>query len=368
MAFFVCWQEQRKHSNYVVSQNVGVSESMFSLVDRGLHNPAMETLLVFVSMNDTKTVLQTLHQPSDSKHISKYIQEYLASLAVRNYSPQTIESQTKQLRYFNKFCGENLIHELNEVTHDAVGIYQSQLHGFRKKDGAPLAISTQKQWLGAVKVFFVWGIRKGHLLINPASDLEMPRKEHRLPRVILSHPEVEMVLAVPDTTKRFGLRDRAILEVFYSTGVRRSEICNLNLTDVDFGREIVCVRPFLGATQDKDSLFVGMQGKRVNPARLASHVHRIVLQAGIGKKGSCHLFRHAFATALLENGCDLSHIQAMLGHAKLETTAIYIHLNMRDLKAAHRKFHPTSLNSEEAVPAMLIRNESRQQFFGFIQS
>ena len=178
--------------------------------------------------------------------------------------------------------------------------------------------------------------------------------------------------------------------------MRRSEICNLNLTDVDFGREIVCIRlgkgkkdrfvpigkralmwveryvvkarPFLGAIQDRDSLFVGMQGRRVNPARLASHVHRIVLRSGIGKKGSCHLFRHAFATALLENGCDLSHIQAMLGHAKLETTAIYIHLNMRDLKAAHRKFHPTSVNFDEVTPPSAIRNESRQQFFAFIQS
>ena len=110
-----------------------------------------------------------------------------------------------------------------------------------------------------------------------------------------------------------------------------------------------------------------MKGKRVNPARLASRVHQIVRQSGIGKQGSCHLFRHAFATALLENGCDLSHIQAMLGHAKLETTAIYIHLNMRDLKAAHRKFHPTSLNSDEAKEPAVIRNESRQQFFGFIQ-
>jgi len=347
-------------------------------------------------MNDTNTGASTLNQTSTSKNLGKYIGEYLAALAIRNYSPQTIESQTKQLRYFNQFCTEQNIYGLNEVTRDAVGIYQTRLYAYRKKDGAPLAISTQKQWLGAVKVFFVWLIRKGHLLANPASDLEMPRKEHRLPRVILSHAEVELVLAVPDTSKRFGLRDRAILEVFYSTGMRRSEICNLNLSDVDFGRELVCIRlgkgkkdrfvpigkralmwieqyvtkarPFLGATQDKDSLFVGMQGKRVNPARLASHVHRIVLRSGIGKIGSCHLFRHAFATALLENGCDLSHIQAMLGHAKLETTAIYIHLNMRDLKAAHRKFHPTSLNGEEAAQPAVVRNEFRQQFFAFIQS
>jgi integrase/recombinase XerD len=346
-------------------------------------------------MNETNPVLPTSHQSSASNTLKQFISEYLSTLAVRNYSPQTIESQTKQLRYFCQFCGEEQIHNLDEVTREAVGIYQARLHYYRKKDGAPLAVSTQKQWLGAVKVFFVWLIRRGHLLANPASELEMPRKEHRLPRVILSHPEVEMVLAVPDTSKRFGLRDRAILEVFYSTGVRRSEICNLNLADVDFGREIVCIRlgkgkkdrfvpigkralmwvekyvvksrPFLGAIQNKDALFVGMQGRRVNPGRLASHIQRIVLRSGVGKKGSCHLFRHAFATALLENGCDLSHIQAMLGHAKLETTAIYIHLNMRDLKAAHRKFHPTSLNFDVPVSHAPIRNDPQQQFFCFIQ-
>lgn len=342
-------------------------------------------------MIDTNIVSPT----STSKSLEQFISEYLTALAVRNYSPQTIESQTKQLRYFHHFCGEQKTHQINEVTREAVGIYQARLHCYRKKDGAPLAVSTQKQWLGAVKVFFAWLIRKGHLLANPASDLEMPRKEHRLPRVILSQPEVEMILAVPDTDKRFGLRDRTILEVFYSTGLRRGEICNLNLTDVDFGRELVCVRlgkgkkdrfvpigkralmwvekyvvksrPLLGATQDKDALFVGLQGRRVNPARLASHIHRIVLRSGVGKQGSCHLFRHAFATALLENGCDLSHIQAMLGHAKLETTAIYIHLNMRDLKAAHRKYHPTSLNCDEAAPHTAIKNDHQQQVFGFIQ-
>lgn len=261
------------------------------------------------SMSNINFASLTPPQLPSLNTIANRISEYLENLAVRNYSPQTIESQTKQLRYFREFCYEQQIHRLDAITRDAVGIYQARLHAYRKIDGAPLAVSTQKQWLGAIKVFFVWLIRKGYLIANPASDLEMPRKEYRLPRVILSHAEMELVLAVPDTRTPFGLRDRAILEVFYSTGVRRSEMCQLNLTDVDFGREIVCVRlgkgkkdrfvpigkraliwieryvikarPFLGATQDKDSLFVGMQGKRVNPARLASHVHHIVQHAGI---------------------------------------------------------------------------------------
>ena len=124
-------------------------------------------------------------------------------------------------------------------------------------------------------------------------------------------------------------------------------------------------RPLLGPTQDKSALFVGIRGRRVHPSRLASHVHRLVNRAGIGKKGSCHLFRHAFATALLENGCDLGHIQAMLGHAKLETTAIYLHLNMRNLRAAHRRYHPTSLDASEVSQPTVVRSEANQQFFSF---
>ena len=123
-----------------------------------------------------------------------------------------------------------------------MGIYQAKLHCYQIKGCRPLAVSTQKHWLGAVKVFFDWLIRKGHLIVNPASDLEMPSKAHRLPQVILSQSEVEIVLAVPDTSKSLGLRDRAILEVFYSTGMRRSELCHVNLTCVGFGRETFCIR------------------------------------------------------------------------------------------------------------------------------
>lgn len=246
--------------------------------------------------------------------------------------------------------------------------YQTHLYYYRKKRGGPLANSTQRQWLMAVASFMGWLTRQGIIPFNPASDLEMPRTEHRLPKAILSHHEVERVLRVPDVTRPFGLRDRAILEVFYSTGIRRNELCQLNLTDLDFHRGVLRVeqgkgrkdryvpigaravqwverylthsRPRLGKLGDPVALFLGTTGRRVHPGRLAAHVHQLIVQARLGKTGSCHLFRHAFATTLLESGCDIRHIQVMLGHAKLETTAIYIHLNMRDLKAAHDKYHP----------------------------
>ena len=296
------------------------------------------------------------------------IPRYLEHLAVRNYSPQTILSQTKQLRHFRETCEQAGVCHAIAVTRQIILDYQTHLFHYRKKRGGPLANGTQRQWLTAVVSFMAWLTRRGIVPLNPASDLEMPRTEHRLPKAVLTSSEVERVLRIPDVTRPFGLRDRTILEVFYSTGIRRGELCHLNVNDVDFERGVLRVeqgkgrkdryvpigaralhwverylthsRPRLGKIGDPVALFLGTTGRRVHPGRLAAHVHQLIARAGLGKIGSCHLFRHAFATALLENGCDIRHIQSMMGHAKLETTAIYIHLNMRDLKAAHDKYHP----------------------------
>lgn len=108
--------------------------------------------------------------------------------------------------------------------------------------------------------------------------------------------------------------------------------------------------PQLGSVQDELALFLGTRGRRIVPGRLASHVHLLIREARLGKSGSCHVFRHSFATAMLENGCDIRHIQVMLGHVKLETTAIYLHLSIQDIKAAHEKFHPTSRSDSRKMP------------------
>jgi integrase/recombinase XerD len=109
-------------------------------------------------------------------------------------------------------------------------------------------------------------------------------------------------------------------------------------------------RPRLGARPDELALFVGIRGRRAVPGRVAGHMHHLIAMARTGKTGACHVFRHAFATALLENGCNLRHIQSMLGHVKLETTAIYLHLSPQDLKAAHEKFHPANRQDPGRMP------------------
>ncbi len=126
-------------------------------------------------------------------------------------------------------------------------------------------------------------------------------------------------------------------------------------------------RPFLDRLSVASALFLGMHGQHIRPARLASHIHDLVTKARLGKIGSCHIFRHAFATALLENGCDLRHIQAMLGHTRLDTTAIYLHLNMHDLKAAHEKYHPAKLTPKDKRSATsVMQTNEAQLLFSFM--
>jgi integrase/recombinase XerD len=296
---------------------------------------------------------------------------YLEYLRVRNYSADTLYGRGKMLRYFRVFAEQIGLTQARQVTRAVVVNYQSYLYHYRKADGGALTISTQKHWLLAVCDLFSWLTKEGLILYNPASDLEMPRREFRLPKVILSAHEVEAIMNVPDIALPDGVKFRAILETLYSSGLRRAELCHLNLGDVDFDRGLVRVeqgkghkdrfspigeralrwiekylaetRPGLLPSMNEPALFLNVEGRRLSPGRLGSHVGEIIRKAGIGKVGSCHLFRHTFATLLLENGCDVRYVQAMLGHSKLETTAIYTHVSIKAVKDAHQRCHPAKL-------------------------
>jgi integrase/recombinase XerD len=277
---------------------------------------------------------------------------YLEYLRVRNYSPHTLYGRGKMLRYFRTFCEQIGITQARQITRAVVVNYQSYLYHYRKHNGLALTISTQKHWLQSVCDLFSWLTREGLILYNPASDLEMPRREFRLPKIILNAREVEAIMNVPDLETASGIKMRAILETLYSTGIRRQELCNLSLGDVDYDRGLVRiekylaeVRPRLLPSMNELALFINSEGRRITPGRLGSQVGEIIRNAGIGKAGSCHLFRHTFATLLLENGCDVRHVQAMLGHSKMETTAIYTHVSMKALKEAHSRCHPARLPS-----------------------
>jgi integrase/recombinase XerD len=200
----------------------------------------------------------------------------------------------------------------------------------------------------------------------------MPRLEKRLPKHVLTASESDRVLNQANVTDPLGLRDRAILETFYSTGMRRRELSGLKLYDLDIERGTIMVRqgkgkkdrmipigaralawidkyvlevrPTLARQPDDGTLFLSNQGDTFSPNRLTQMVREYVDGAQLGKSGACHLFRHTMATLMLENGADIRFIQAMLGHAELSTTQIYTQVSIRKLKEIHSLTHPARLD------------------------
>ena len=286
----------------------------------------------------------------------------------KNYSERTVENREDALGRFIVWAYERGLTRPQEITKPILERYQRHLFLYRKRDGQPLSTRSQHARTIPVRAFFKWLARHNHILYNPASELELPRLERRLPRHVLSMGEAEAVLSRPDLSTAIGIRDRAILETFYSTGIRRMELIGLHLYDLDLERGTVMVRqgkgkkdrmipigaralawiekyrddvrPELACGSDDGTLFLTTLGEAFEPGRMTQMVRGYVEAAETGKTGSCHLFRHTMATLMLEGGADIRFIQAMLGHAELSTTQIYTQVSIRQLKAIHTATHP----------------------------
>ncbi|MGH8019860.1 MAG: site-specific tyrosine recombinase XerC [Opitutaceae bacterium] len=310
---------------------------------------------------------------SDPHGFAVLSRDYAEWLAARNYSPTTIASRAHHLREFQKWADERGLTRPVEVTKPILERYQRFLFHYRKKNGQPLSFRSQHGALVPVRAFFKWLCRQNLLLSNPASDLELPRLEKRLPKHVLTTGETERVLAGPDVSDPLGLRDRAILETFYSTGMRRMELAHLKLYDLDQERGTLTVRqgkgkkdrmipigeraiawinryldetrPKLALTPDDGTIFLTNVGDAFELNRLTQLARHYVDAAEIGKRGSCHLFRHTCATLMLENGADIRFIQQLLGHAELSTTQIYTQVSIRMLKQVHTATHPARLTA-----------------------
>ena len=335
-----------------------------------------------------QTYMQEFQQSSDPQSLLYLTGRYLEWLKVHNFSEYTLYGRAKLLRYFRQFCEQIGIVQAKQVTRAVIVNYQSYLYHYRKKDEKPLTIATQKYWLSVLVSFFGYLTKESLVLYNPASDLVLPRREYRLPRNVLTPSEAEAILNTPDISTPDGVKYRAILEVLYSTGIRRLELCRLDLGDIDFDHGLLRVeqgkgkkdryvpigeralawverylqetRPKLCPSLNETSLFLNNFGARMNEGRLSSHVHDIIFKAQIGKEGSCHLFRHTFATVLLENGCDVRYVQEMLGHASLESTQIYTHVSIKSLKEAHERCHPARIMAN-AISAPVQASATAQE-------
>lgn len=300
--------------------------------------------------------------------LASLIDEWFRRLEERAYSLRTVDANKWALRMFVRWAEERDLRTPGQITRPILESYQRWLYQYRQENGKPLGVTTQRMRLGAVQRFFAWLCKDHRLTANPAADLELPRKPYRSLPKALSLAEVETVLNVPDVTDPLGVRDRAVLELLYATGIRRSEAVRLDVDDLDRTRGVLTVRkgkggkdrvvpigaraihwleryleqsrPLLETGVPDRALFLTGYGQRFNSTYLGNWVRRTIEQADIGRTGSCHLFRHSCATHMLENGADIRFIQQLLGHARLDTTQIYTEVGILQLREVHARTHP----------------------------
>lgn len=298
------------------------------------------------------------------------LKRHLDSMVMRGLSVRTLGARRFNVNRFIDFCGERSVTEAKDVTRGVVDRYQHHVFAKTTIAGAQLSFRSQCELLLAVKQFFRWCAEEHVVLFDPAASMRLPKRERRLPRFVLTHEEAERILAVPDVATPLGLRNRAILEVLYSTGIRRAELLHLAVEDLDLGRGTLFVRlgkgrkdrvvpigeraavwvkkyiddvrPSHAPDEAVTTLFVSLDGDGLSGNRLSELVKRAIDKSGVEKKGSCHMFRHTAATLMLEGGADIRFIQAMLGHELLSTTEIYTKVAIRKLQEVHAETHPSA--------------------------
>lgn len=306
----------------------------------------------------------------DPEGLWTWAERFMTAQRVQNYSPATIKARRSNLRTFVEWCEARGVMRPMEVTKPILETFQRHLFYTRRSDGKPLGFRAQSQQLVTLRSYFRWLSRQNVILSNPSADLDMPRRGVQLPKEILNEREVELVMEQPDTSDRYGIRDRAILEVLYSSGIRRQELAQLGLYDIDSDRRILMVRagkwnkdrvvPIgeralawvdkyvrevradLVTLPDPGALFLTRFGNPISLGNLTLKVRGYIEAAALGKTGSCHLLRHTMATLMLERGADVRYIQEILGHSDISSTQIYTHVSIKRLQKVHAETHPTA--------------------------
>lgn len=297
------------------------------------------------------------------KDLKSQFLEYLE--IEKNRSPKTIENYN---HYLTRFISFAKVENPRDITEEAVRKYRLMLNRATDERGNPLKKVTQNYHVIALRSFLKY-LAKRDIRVVPAEKIELGKQEER-EVVFLESSELERFLRAPRGASLSGLRDRAILETLFSTGLRVSELCSLNQDDIDLKRGEFSVRGkgskirmvflsepakaaiavYLGKRQDADeALFIRVprgerfekfEELRLTPRSIQRIIKKYAIAAGIvGKKVSPHSLRHSFATDLLRNGADIRSVQALLGHSSVTTTQIYTHVTDKQLREVHEKFH-----------------------------
>lgn len=284
--------------------------------------------------------------------MQRYIEKFIRYLDIeKNYSGHTLLNYKLDLSDFAEFLGDVRIDDVNYLT------LRKYLARLKERN---LKHRTIGRRISCLRSFFKFLCREGYLKTNPITSLYSPKSEKYLP-LFLTEDEVIKLIETPSTEDARGQRDRAILETFYSTGMRISELVGLNISDIDFiggvlkvrgkgkkerllpigDRALSAIRTYLDKRKSQqDGLFLNKNNQRITDRGVRVVVQKYIRIAGLRTGISPHTLRHSFATHLLNRGADLRSVQELLGHANISTTQIYTHLTTERLKSVYDKAHP----------------------------
>lgn len=289
------------------------------------------------------------------------VQEYLSYVKIeRNLALNTQQSYARDLKRYLDYLKEKQIFSFEKVDRFTIMSYLEHLKQLQ------LSTNSRIRMISTLRGFHQFLRQEGEVSFDPMQHIDAPKKGQDLPDV-LNLKEVERLLETPDTTTLLGIRDRAILEVMYATGLRVSELTHLKLTDLHLSlhliktigkgnkerilplgdlayqwleRYLINVRPVLIKEQETEEVFVNHHGRLLSRQGIWKNLNHLVQKAGILKHVTPHTLRHSFATHLLENGADLRIVQELLGHADISTTQIYTHVTKKRMADVYQKYFP----------------------------
>jgi len=305
--------------------------------------------------------------------LDSLVQEFLKSLKVRNLSDTHIRGVAWRLGKFLLYLAGREITEITGITKEVVVTFQIEQYERINQKGQPNSVGHQNQMLSAVKQFTSYLKEYDYLVSDPAKDMRYAKTPKSLPRGILTPTEARKILHAPDTTCVIGYRDRTILEILYTSAIRKDELIGLTLTDVDYndgflrvvgkgnkermvplGR-IACrylenyiksVRPELIRDPYEKTLFLSGRGRPFSKNVVWHLVKKHAKTAKIVKNVHPHTFRHTCATQMLRNKAHIRAVQELLGHESLDSTQVYTHVTITDLKEIHASCHPREKDKE----------------------
>jgi integrase/recombinase XerD len=311
--------------------------------------------------------------------ITGNLQEFIVWMQYQGWSTRTIETYSNNIQQFTEFLkNETETQSVEDINPNNLFKYQHFVHNRRLKSGKSISISSIHTKLVSIRSFLQFLYMNRKINFKPDLIIRLPVKRQPLPKNILSEKQIERLLSEPDVSKLLGLRNKAIIELLYASGIRNMELRNLTINDINLDQMQITIRrgknrkdrviPMgeiaadwidkyinsaryqLFSSSSENILFLSKSGKKITRANLIWIISKYSHRAGLAVPVTPHTLRHTCATHMLKNGADIRYIQEILGHASVATTQIYTRVIITDLQRVFRETHPRAVKKGYLVP------------------